>query len=132
MVKKILTLLFLIWLVLWVVFAARELFYKGQMPEYKKLISLSLEGKRASITGERLYEFIVFASAKMPKGSSYGLAGVEEGSLDKRRAVYYLYPNLEKPDAQYLLVFDAPDFKAASYVEFVRLDDRRYILKKVK
>lgn len=102
----------LVWIVLWAWFIVRELFVKDGIETYKALLDRDLEGKRSYITGDRLYEFLNFCKKNMPEGSSYKMVGLEDGSIDKRRAVYYLYPDLESNEAGYVL------------------DAQKYILKK--
>jgi hypothetical protein len=131
MKKNILKILFLIWVIMWASFTVRELVGKGQLKEYKTLAKLSLEGKYAHITGKELYELIALANNTLPEGSSYKLIGLEEGSIEKRRAAYYLYPAIEKEDAGYILIYNTPGFSAEGYDEFKKLDDSRSILKKI-
>lgn len=130
MKKNILIALFLAWVVLWAFFTVRELVAKGQLKEYKALLALSLEGKYSRITGKELYELIALANNIMPPGSTYKLVGLEEGSLEKRRATYYLYPALEVEDPGYIIVYNMPGYKAEGYIELQKLDDVRVILKK--
>jgi hypothetical protein len=103
MKNKILTAILIAWVVIWISFTARELFAKGGLNDYRRLLSRSLEGKRSYVTGDRFYEFLVFCNEHLPNGASYELAGIEEGSHDQRRAAYYLYPHMKKKDAEYLL-----------------------------
>jgi len=132
MKKSIYRVLLIIWAILWALFTVRELVVKKNMNDYRTLFSLSLENKHAYITGKRLYEFIDFARARLPEGSSYKLIGIENGSIDQRRAVYYLYPRLQKDDADFLLVFDASVDVTGRYRDFAGLDSARRILVKEK
>src|SRR3989338_2984090 len=109
MKRTILTIAFGIWVSLWVLFIARELFQKGYFYDYKALLPRSLEGKRSYVTGDRFYEFLTFCKRGLPPGSSFRLVGVKEDSVDRRRAAYYLYPLVEKDEAEFLLVYDFPD-----------------------
>ncbi len=119
-----------VWVILWAWFLIRELFVKDNIDTYGALLQRSLEGKRSYVTGDRLYEFLTFCGNKMPEGSSYKIAGLEDGSLDKRRAAYYLYPDLEGNDPAYILVYDHPSAVYKGYDLLTRLDAQRYILKK--
>ena len=130
MKRTILTIAFGIWITLWALFIARELFRKGYFYDYKVLLSRSLEGKRSYVTGDRFYEFLIFCKRELPPGSSFRLVGMKEDSIDKRRATYYLYPLMEKEEAEFLLVYDSPDMEQALYVPLARLDKERYILRK--
>jgi hypothetical protein len=126
--RKLLYLIFFVWVVLWALFGARELFIKGTIADYKALVAASLEEKRAYVTGKELYEFIDFCNRALPAGAAYSLVGMKEDSIDKRRAAYYLYPHIESKDSVYLLVFNAPAKVANGYRMFAKLDDTRYIL----
>ena len=127
---KILKIAFFIWIALWLFFLAREVFLKDELSDYRSLLLRSLDGKRSYVTGDRLYEFLTFSSRALPEGARYNLIGPVEGSIEKRRAAYYLYPHIEAPEAQFLLVFDYPATAHLDYDGFASLDGRRYILKK--
>lgn len=101
-----------VWVILWAWFLVRELFVKDNLDIYRALLQRSLEGKRSYVTGDRLYEFLMSCRNRMPEGSTYKIVGLEEGSLDRRRAAYYLYPDLESNEPAYIL------------------DTEKYILKK--
>ena len=45
----------------------------------------------------------MFCKNKMPDRSNYKIVGLDEGSLDRRRAAYYLYPDLEAGSPAYIL-----------------------------
>jgi len=109
MKRKIFFLAFIVWVILWISFTARELFLKGQLTDYKTLLSLSLEGKHAHVTGLELYEIITRANRQLAPGGSYKLSGVKDNSLDKRRAVYYLYPHIEKEKPDLVLFYDSKE-----------------------
>ncbi len=133
MKKELLIRAFLaIWVVVWVLFLIRPFFKKDLMRGYSTLLSLSTEGKRAYVTGARLYEFIKISNQFMPKPSSYGIIGIENNSLEHRRARYYLYPNVEKEDPEFLLVYGTKNFKREGYKIFKILDLDRYILRRIR
>lgn len=128
---RILKLILAIWIMLWLAFTIRGLIKKGNFYDYKILLSRPLEGKRSYVTGDRFYTFLLFCNKNLPRGAGYGWIGIEEGSLDKRRAAYYLYPHLEKTDgAEFILVYDKPNMIIGGYEIFAKLDEARYILKK--
>lgn len=127
---KILKLAFLVWVALWMWFIARELFIKGGIDSYRALFGRPLEEKHSYITGSRLYEFLKFCKAAMPEGSNYKIAGLDASSIEKRRAVYYLYPDIDRDEADYILVYDCPDAAYKGYDIMTRLDDSRYIMRK--
>lgn len=127
---KILKTAFLAWVILWIFFTGRELFIKGCFIDYKELSHRPLDGKRSYVTGDRFYEFLTFCNKTLPQGSGYGIIGIKEGSIDIRRAVYYLYPNLNQEDPGYILVYDEPAVRVNGYDLYRKLDDTRYILKK--
>jgi hypothetical protein len=135
--KTLLKIAFAVWVVLWISFTARELFVKGALKDYKVLLSRSLEGKRAYVTGDKFYGFLTFCRANMPAGVTYGLAGVNKGpgkenidpSLLERRAFYYLYPYLPTEEPEYILVYEESGIKKDGYYRCAKLDDNSYILK---
>ena len=130
---KLFKMVFLVWIILWAWFLIRDLLLKDNLNDYRNLFARSsLEGKHSYVTGDRLYEFIIFCASNMPPGSSYKFAGLEEESIENRRAVYYLYPMIEKKDAEYILIYDRPGTAAKGYSMLKKLDDSRYILKKEK
>ena len=130
--KIIFYILFAVWLVLWAWFLVRDIFLKGNIKSYKILLTRSLEGRRSYVTGDSLYEFLAFCNKNLPEGSGYSLMGPEKGSIDRIRAGYYLYPRIETSEPQYILVYGAPDIKVKGYGLLVKLDDNRYILRKVE
>ncbi len=129
---KLLKIAFLVWVVLWVWFVLRDLFLKDNINNYRLLFTRSLEGKHSYVMGDRLYEFLTFSAGKLPAGASYSFAGLEPGSIENIRAVYYLYPLIEKEDPEYILVYDRPGFEREGYVPKAKMDESRYILKKRK
>ena len=131
--KKIMVrVLLVVWVVLWVMFVARELFFKGGLRDYRILIGRDLEGKHAYVTGDDLYGFIAFCRENIPDRATYAFEGFEEGALDTRRATYYLYPRMEKPDPDFICVYMLPDRPRAGYGLFKKRGDTGYILKKGK
>ena len=120
-------------MILWAWFVVRDLLLKDNLNDYRNLFARSsLEGKHSYVTGDRLYGFITFCAKTMPSGSSYKFAGLEEESIENRRAIYFLYPSIEKNDAEYILVYDRPGTAVKGYSMIKKLDDSRYILKKEK
>ena len=129
---KILKLFFIIWIIIWVFFLMKEVFFKGSLREYNVLLHKSPEGKKSYLSGDDLYEFVMFCNNKLPEGASYKFLGLEKDSHDKRRVTYYLYPHLEDKDADFILVFKGQIPAKDAYEMFSGLDKTRYILKKKK
>ncbi len=121
-----------IWVIIWAIFLIRPLFKKDLIRDYSNLSKLSAEGKRAYVTGPRLYEFIRVCNQTMPKSSSYEVVGIEKDSLEHRRVRYYLYPNTEKKEPEFLLIYGTKDYKREGYKIFKILDLDRYILRRVQ
>ena len=130
MIYKILKIVFLVWVALWLSFVARELFRKGYIHDYRELLIRDLDGKRSYVAGDRFYEFILFSKSELPQDATFDMIGVKEGSIDKRRAVYYIYPAMKSDDPDYILVYDTAGFAKSGYNITARLDDSRYILKR--
>ncbi|MCM8761526.1 MAG: hypothetical protein NC938_02550 [Candidatus Omnitrophica bacterium] len=130
---RVLKILLLVWIILWLSFTGRELFIKGNLHDYQMLMTRSLEEKRSYVTGDSLYELLTLCNERTPADVTYSIIGIEEGSLDKRRAAYYLYPRLEsnvRPDI--IIVYNKPGVKKAGYTFLAGLDDSRYVLRIVK
>jgi hypothetical protein len=100
---KPLKIIIIIWLVLWINFLARDLFVHGYLRDYSELLNRDAEGKRAYTYGDDLYKFLKFAKSAIPLNNSYKLIGLENLSLAHRRAIYYLYPLIEKDKPDYVL-----------------------------
>lgn len=127
---KILKVFFVIWGIIWVNFIARDLLRKGYLNDYQILIGRDEEGKRSYTYGDYVFEFLSFCESSLPSQAGYELIGIEEGSLDSRRAIYYLYPHIKKGGADYLLVFNRPDFRKTGYILYKKLDNSRFILRR--
>ena len=131
--KNIAKVFFLIWLIIWLNFIARDLFRKGYLADYKILALRDEEGKRSYTYGDYLFEFLKFCKFELPSSADYDIVGIEENSLDARRAIYYLYPHphIKRGDALFLLVFNSSGFNRRGYLLYKKLDSSRYILKRV-
>ncbi len=130
--KVFITLAIAIWVIIWVSLNIREIVAKGNFRDYKILAHRSLDGKRAYVTGDSLYEFLVFCNDKLPAGATYRWTKTDKSDHARRRATYYLYPHMEAEDAEFMLVFEDPFRAGSEYEMYSKLDDARYILKKKK
>ena len=129
---KVFKLVFTIWVILWISFLIREVFVKGGLRDYNALLNRPLEGKRSYVTGDSLYEFLVFCNDKLPEGAAYRWVKTDKADHARRRATYYLYPHMETEKADFLLIFNEPFSVRSDYEIFSKLDETRYILKKKK
>ena len=130
--KKIaIRVLIVIWIAVWALFLVRPYFKKGLWKEYSALVGLSIEGKRAFVTGNELYDFIRFCNDSIKPHSSYRIIGLEEDPLSYRRAVYYLYPNIDKEGPEFLLVYRRAGVSCEGYRLFKKLTEDGYILRKI-
>ncbi len=110
-IRLVFTALLAVWIALWVNFIFRDLFRKGRLHDYIEAYKRNAEGKYSYVYGDRFFEFLEFSKKSMPPGSTYTFEGVEDLSIDHRRGVYYLYPNVyDKNDPDYILIFTADDF----------------------
>jgi hypothetical protein len=121
-----------VWVIIWAIFLVRPLFKKDLIGDYSNLSKLSTEGKRAYVTGPELYEFIRVCNQSMPKPSSYGVIGIKKDSLEHRRVRYYLYPNVEKEEPEFLLIYGTKNYAREGYKVLKILDLDRYILRRTK
>lgn len=128
MKQKTLTILFAVWVALWAFLIGRELLFKKNVLEYKALSGMSLDEKHSYVTGDRLYGFIGFCKSRLPGTATYALEGVEEGSIERRRAVYYLYPLTESENADYVLVYGDANSDKPGYLKFAVADGTGCIL----
>ena len=129
--KRIFAVIFVIWISLWLNFVFRDLIRKGRYDDYKELIGKDEIARYTHTYGEAYFEFLVFCKRSLPKDATYSLAGIEELSLDYRRAVYYLYPNILRENADYLLVFGLSDYSKSGYRMYKMLDNTRFILYRI-
>jgi len=133
MKQKIFTIALLVWSLIWVWFIMRDLVIKKGMKDYSVLISRTLDGKRSYVTGDRLYEFIKFSINQIPAHDTFRVEGFDDGSIEHRRIVYYMYPRMESlENPGYILVYDKPGYDNAAYEIAAKMDDSMYLLKKKK
>ncbi len=119
-----------VWVFIWALFLIRPYFKKDLLKEDRILLGSSYEGKRAYAAGYKLYEFIKFCNASLAPASTYKIIGLDEQPLDYRRAVYYLYPHIDKESPEFLLVFNVNDFSMKGYSAYKSLSPEGYILKR--
>lgn len=129
--SNILKMILTAWIVLWIFFLWREMFNKGYIRDYRILLSRDTDGKRSYVTGDEFYAVIKLCEDRTPSDSTFRIEGVKEGSIDERRASYYLYPRILKPDRpDFVLVYRTSGFPREGYDEFAGIDKDRYILKR--
>ena len=118
--KNILRAIFAVWIVLWVLFLVRE-GKDGQYSALKYLYTHSYGDKVRYVTGDKLYDFLVFCRQNIPKGSTYELAGFERFSIGKVRARYFLWPlKGVGENADFKILYGKKDVKTAGYKEYKR------------
>ena len=100
---NIIKIIFVVWVALWIGFFARELFVKSNLNDYVTLLSRTLEGKRAYVTGDKLYSFLTYCKNGMPRGATYKIIGMDGGAIESRRAVYYLYPSVSNDNPDFII-----------------------------
>ncbi|MGB2706254.1 MAG: hypothetical protein WBC74_05320 [Candidatus Omnitrophota bacterium] len=120
----------IIWCILWLNFIARDLYKRGLWDEYKILARSNAEEKRAYTYGKRFYEFLKFAKDNIPPDTFYDFEGIDNFSLESRRGIYYLYPDVKTEYPAYILVYDRPGFAKSGFVRYATLDNGRFILKR--
>ncbi|NQT22636.1 MAG: hypothetical protein HQ579_04260 [Candidatus Omnitrophica bacterium] len=130
--KNIIKLICIVWVIFWVNFILRELFFKGRLfRDYKELIFKNEELRKSFVYGINFYSLLKLAQKELPESATFSLVGVERLSLDYRRAVYYLYPLLESEKADYLLVYKKYGFVKNGYKKIVAVDRETFILKRI-
>lgn len=119
----------IIWVVFWINFTARDLFKKGLLKDYKILISKSYEGKVSYTYGDDFFDLLKFSKGNIPNASTYKFIGIEEGSLESRRGIYYLYPLIQSKTPDYIIAYNVKK-QIPGYRVFKKLDNNRFILKR--
>jgi len=120
----------IIWCVLWLNFTARDLYKRGRWNEYKVLARSDAEGKHALTYGRRFYEFLEFTKNNTPGDTFYDFAGVKDFSLESRRGIYYLYPDIKVKQPAFILVYEKPGYTRDGFARHATLDNGRFILKR--
>ena len=120
---------FLAWIVLWVIFDIRPLVKNSYFRQYCALIGKSQEDRRALVYGKDLLVFLNYAKGVLPQGATYKLLGVDEGSVDRVRAYYHLYPNSKSDRPQFILAYHLGHFKEPGYTRFSAMNEQDSILK---
>ena len=118
-----------LWLLLWAQSILRLVRHDPGLPS--RLLTLARaddEGRRSIAYGEELARFLRFCVQRLPDRATYGLDGVDRGSLDWARAVYFLYPSRLAVHPRFLLVFKDRSFATDGAVRFATLDDDSFIL----
>jgi hypothetical protein len=121
--------LLIVWIIFWINFNMRDLFKRGLIKDYRALISKNYEGKISYTYGDDFFELLKFVKKNMPKNSTYKFIGIEEGSLESRRGIYYLYPLLQSKTPDYIIVYKERT-QVPGYRVFKKLDNNRFILKR--
>lgn len=128
---KAVRIIFIIWILLWINYLARDLFKHGYFKEYIALAKSNAEGKYEIAYGRDLYQFIRFVREHTRDSADYELIGLDPLSLDARIATYSFYPRLpNNADTEYILVFNTLHYEKKGYAEYRRLDENKYILKR--
>ncbi|MGD2278783.1 MAG: hypothetical protein PVH45_01655 [Candidatus Omnitrophota bacterium] len=125
--QKFLKSVFIAWIALWVFFLIRE-DKDGQYKMMGYLYAHSGEDNARYITGEKLYDFILFCKDNILPGSTYELAGFEKFSIDEVRARYYLWPlvsDADEPD--FRIVYGGEVKPARGYKMYMRYGDDGYV-----
>jgi len=107
----------LIWFLIGVFYLCSEI--NRDYRDYSYLISLSLEDKRAVISGGDFYRFLMFCDKTIPKGSDIKWVFPEGGFLGNSeyhffKAYYYLYPRNYRENAGYIIVYGKEAYNAPS------------------
>ena len=129
---KIFKIILIVWIVLWIFFTAKSFVVekdKSTLKDYVNLLRADWEGKRAIVFGRDFYEFLKFCKAKLPPGASYEIIGIAKDSIDLPRLIYYLYPCVESPGPDYILVYKKPGFSKEGAYPYALFDKESFILK---
>ena len=119
------------WVIIWAIFLMRPYFKKDLLDKCSSLMKISTEDKRALVTGEDLYAFIKFCKESVKDRSTYRVEGLEKDSIEHRRFKYYMYPNIETEDPEYIFIYKTKHLPQDDYKVFSRMSAETYILKKI-
>jgi len=91
--RRLIYLIFFIWLILWAVFIIREN-KAGQYSGLRYLYSHRDYNQRVKyVFGNDLYDFLVFCKSLLPDKATYGIGGSNgKLSYDEVKARYFLWP----------------------------------------
>lgn len=129
--KAIFKIVFIAWTVMWLIFLVRGL-VKGELTDYKYLYGKNLEEKRAYVTGEEFYGFIIFCKGITPEDSNYTVEANYDATMDYFRFAYYIFPSLRNLyDPQYIACYKVKFYKDG-YKKIASLGEDKYILRKIK
>ena len=127
--KVIFRIVFIAWTAVWVLFLIRGL-VKGEWRNYKNLLGMTLEEKKAYVTGEEFYGFIMFCKEVIPMCSDYSVQANYDADMDYFRFAYYIYPLLrDVDDPEYIACYKVK-FRKKGYDLLASLSDDKYILKR--
>lgn len=93
------------------------------------LLQGSVEDRRAVAYGSDLHQFLQFCKEKLPPGSTFRLVGIDDASIEKVRAFYFLFPCLVSKQAEYILVYNNPTYREGDARLFAALNPSRFILR---
>jgi len=118
------------WLIVWILFLVRPfLLNKSSLIDHLELAEADFETLRSKAYGTDFYRFLNFCKDRVPVGSTFQLVGPERESVDRVRALYYLYPRLSTQKPDYVLVYNSPWFRQRNAIPFASLDQDSFILR---
>lgn len=129
--KLIFRTVFIGWVAMWLLFLIRGL-VKGEVRDYRNLFGKTLEEKRAYVTGEEFYKFILFCKEVIPEDSDYTVEANYDATMDYFRFAYYIYPSLRDLDEPEYIACYKIKFAKEGYELVASLSNNKYILKKLK
>jgi hypothetical protein len=129
--KLVFKIVFITWAAIWLIFFLRGLL-KGELADYKNLFGKSVEEKRAYVTGNEFYEFILFCRKVIPEDSDYTVEAKYDTTMDYFRFAYYIYPPLRNLDSPRYIACYKVKFAKDGYERIASLSDDKYILKREK
>jgi hypothetical protein len=97
--------------------------------DFNSLWGKTLDEKRALTTGGGFYDFMLFCHKALPARVDVSL--IAPDPYPKNKGSYYLYPHRVVDQAEYLLVYDG-NAETKGYSPFAKLNERAYILRKIK
>jgi hypothetical protein len=135
--KNFITIFFVIWVFLWIMFMLREN-KPGQYADLRYYYAHSTySDKMKHMIGEGLYDFLAFSQETLPSRATYNILGIKHKEKRSRdlflpeiQVRYFLWPlEMNIKDPNFLLYFDSPYVPIDGYKFFKQYKDSFILIK---
>jgi hypothetical protein len=130
-ISKPLRIILSLWIPVWIFYWIWPVVKKPErLRTTVALLREDADGRRAIAFGENFYRFLQFCKQKLPAHSAFRLVGVDDASIDRVRAIYYLYPCVASSSPEYILVYENATYREENADLHALLTPTQFILKK--